>query len=643
MASKNKTDAKHSTLPFRQRAENLLLEKNAESIIANEQSIQVTQDLVHELQVHQIELEMENNELREVQFDLEESKARFEDLYDSAPVGYFTVSKEGLILQANLTLSTLLGLALGELLKQPLTRFIHREDQDIFYLLRKRLSSSNPSIESSAKKQTCELRMLRADGTTFWGQLTSVFTKSVNEDSEDLNVVLLDVTEKHQYEYLLQDSERTLLEAQRIGKMGNWHLDHENGRLTLSTEVYRLLELKQEDFGGHYEDFLLAVHLDDRETINQLYAHQSPSQQPFEIEHRLRLKDGRIKWLRQRGETDFDSNGEPLYSHGIVQDVTETRQVSDSLKTSEKRFRDIAHISADWIWEVDSNAIYTYASKSVYTLLGYRPDEILGKTPFDFMPPDEVIRVGEEFSRIVATKSSFKDLENIVIGKDGASHITLTNGTPILDGHGELLGYRGVDRDITQYREMENKVRDLAFFDTLTKLPNRRLLCDRLAQSIAASKRNECYCALMFLDLDNFKQLNDSYGHDVGDLLLIEVSKRLQSIVREIDTVARYGGDEFVIILNTLNTNRSESKDYARVVAEKIIATLSQPYLLHEIAGEDESLFKHYCTASIGIVLYYADFASQDTILKQADIAMYESKGAGRNTIHFSDHDQVGI
>ena len=109
MASKNKTDAKHSTLPFRQRAENLLLEKNAESIIANEQSIQVTQDLVHELQVHQIELEMENNELREVQFDLEESKARFEDLYDSAPVGYFTVSKEGLILQANLTLSTLLG------------------------------------------------------------------------------------------------------------------------------------------------------------------------------------------------------------------------------------------------------------------------------------------------------------------------------------------------------------------------------------------------------------------------------------------------------------------------------------------------------------------------------------------------------
>ena len=429
MASKNKVGTKHPTSPFRQRAEDLWLEKNAESIIANEQSIPVTPDLVHELQVHQIELEMQNDELHQAQFDLEESRARFEDLYDSAPVGYFTVSKEGLILQANLTLSALLGLARGELVKQPLTRFIHREDKDIFHLLRKRLSSSNPSIESTANKQTCELRMLRADGTTFWGQLTSVFTKSVNKDSEVLNVVLLD--------------------------------------------------------------------------------------------------------------------------------VTESRRVNDALKISENRFRDIAHISADWIWEVDSNAIYTYASQSVYTLLGYRPDEILGKTPFDFMPPDEVIRVGEEFSRIVATKSSFKDLENIVIGKDGTSHITLTNGTPILDGHGELLGYRGVDRDITRYREMEAEVRDLAFFDTLTKLPNRRLLSDRLTQSIAASKRSERYCALMFLDLDNFKQLNDSYGHEVGDLLLIEVSKRLQSIVREIDTVARYGGDEFVIILNTLNINRT--------------------------------------------------------------------------------------
>jgi diguanylate cyclase (GGDEF)-like protein len=176
-----------------------------------------------------------------------------------------------------------------------------------------------------------------------------------------------------------------------------------------------------------------------------------------------------------------------------------------------------------------------------------------------------------------------------------------------------------------------------AYFDTLTKLPNRRLLNDRLTQTIATSKRSRHYGALMFLDLDNFKPLNDVHGHEVGDLLLIEAASRIKHCVREIDTVARFGGDEFVVVLSDLHSDPKEATVQAGIVAEKIRSALFQPFTLSlHRPGKTVVTVEHHCTASIGVTLLLHDDAHCEAdFLKWADAAMYQAKKAGRNQIRF--------
>jgi diguanylate cyclase (GGDEF)-like protein len=190
--------------------------------------------------------------------------------------------------------------------------------------------------------------------------------------------------------------------------------------------------------------------------------------------------------------------------------------------------------------------------------------------------------------------------------------------------------------DITERKLMEEQVRLLAFFDPLTTLPNRRMFNDRLNQAMAASKRSGRCGALMFLDLDNFKPLNDTHGHEVGDLLLIEVARRLRGCLREVDTVARFGGDEFVVMLSELDGDKTQSTDQARGVAEKIRTSLAAPYLLtRNQPGKEDKVVEHKCSISIGVVVFVNHEVSQSDLLKWADAAMYQAKSDGRNTIRF--------
>ena len=177
----------------------------------------------------------------------------------------------------------------------------------------------------------------------------------------------------------------------------------------------------------------------------------------------------------------------------------------------------------------------------------------------------------------------------------------------------------------------------MAFFDTLTGLPNRRLLSDRLHQVLAASMRSECYAAVMFMDLDKFKPLNDKYGHSVGDLLLIEAARRIENCLRAVDTVARFGGDVFVVLLHELDRDRERAIGQAQIVAEKIRATLSQPYhLLYQTGDQPPLAVSHECTVSIGMVLFHGRHANHERVLARADAAMYQAKECG-NAIQFMD------
>ncbi|MDO8931028.1 MAG: EAL domain-containing protein, partial [Rhodocyclaceae bacterium] len=203
--------------------------------------------------------------------------------------------------------------------------------------------------------------------------------------------------------------------------------------------------------------FIEFVHPDDRQATLDEMARQMQRGYSLNFQNRYRHRDGSYRWLSWRA--DFDRNERVTYA--VATDITERKQAEEELRRSEQRFRDVAEASADWIWEVDAAGRYTYVSEGVKRMLGYAPDEVVGKTPFDFMAPAEARRIGELFGSIAAQKTSFSELENTVLDKNGMPHITLTSGMPILDAAGELVGYRGIDRDISTRRAAENRVKRL--------------------------------------------------------------------------------------------------------------------------------------------------------------------------------------
>jgi diguanylate cyclase (GGDEF)-like protein/PAS domain S-box-containing protein len=323
--------------------------------------------------------------------------------------------------------------------------------------------------------------------------------------------------------------------------------------------------------------------------------------------------------------------------------------------------------SQEGILVTDAENNILRVNKSFTQLTGYSADEVIGK-------PADILKSGRQDSEFYAAMWESINRDKYWQGeiwnkrKNGDVYPEWLSITAITNPEGLITNYVGTFTDISQRKADEERIKDLAYYDSLTKLPNRTLLFDRLNLALNASNRNKTHGALMFLDLDNFKTLNDTLGHDRGDQLLIEVGRRLQSCVREVDTVARLGGDEFVIMLEFLDEQEIEAAIQAHAVAEKIRSNLAEFYVLKTnidravalpaatlspslavdragslpaatlppslaVENKTQSFVEHYSTGSIGFVLFMGHETSSEDLLKRADLAMYQAKQAGRNVI----------
>jgi diguanylate cyclase (GGDEF)-like protein/PAS domain S-box-containing protein len=443
-------------------------------------------DLLHELQVHQIELEMQNEALRQAQMALEEARDRYLDLYEFAPVGYLTLSAEGVIDAINLTGAKLLGAERRQLLLHPFVTRVAPEDRDAWL-------RQFENVKQHAAHLGMELALLRGDGTQFHAQLDGV-------------------------------------------------------------------------------------------------------------------------------PHTFDVCGTALRL--AFSDISARKQAEDEL-----RIAAVAFSTQNGMTITDPEAVILRVNSAFERLTGYSADEAVGKSMSLLKSGRHDPLFYQRMWQALHQEGQWKG-EIWNRRKSGQVYAEMLSIAAIVAPERGITHYVANFSDITEDKEAEAEIHRLAYYDALTNLPNRRLLQDRLVQAVASTARSGQYGAVFFIDLDNFKALNDTRGHDVGDLLLVEVAHRLRAGVRECDTVARLGGNEFVVLLENLGAEIHEAAALAKNLGEKLHLSIDQPFSLKG--------YEYHCQISIGVSLFHLGDTVED-LFKHADLALYQAKNAGRNLLRFFD------
>jgi diguanylate cyclase (GGDEF)-like protein/PAS domain S-box-containing protein len=386
---------------------------------------------------------------------------------------------------------------------------------------------------------------------------------------------------------------------------------------------------------GYEQDEMLG------KNVHALIHHTYPDGRPYPREHchvrcaTLRGEsthvDTEVHWRKDGSSFPVEYWSHPMYRNGelvgaVVNfvDISERKHAEEALRESEGRYRAMAEQSADWVWALDINGRHTYSNQRGAAILGYGVAEFLAADSIELVHPDDRSLFRETFQKAVTKHCGW---QNVVLRwqhRNGSYRILESSASPLLDETGQLIGFQGVDRDITERRQAEERIQFLAHHDSLTGLPNRILLRDRFELALAMAGRAKSHVAMLFLDLDNFKVVNDTLGHAAGDQMLLSVVERLSRCTREGDTISRQGGDEFIVLLH-------EVPDLETVegIAGEILNELAEPMA---VIGRQLNT-----SCSIGIAIFPEDGTDFDSLLQKADTAMYNAKDAGRNTYRFFD------
>ncbi|OAI10678.1 diguanylate cyclase [Methylomonas lenta] len=421
----------------------------------------------------------------------------------------------------------------------------------------------------------------------------------------------------------LNQREQQLRSFYDLNLLGLTIISPNKGWLRINDYLCNLLEYSEQELRGmnwaqltHPED--LAA---DAEQFNRLLTNEIDS---YSIEKRFISRTGKVVPAKLVVGCVRKLNHEVDYLTAMVEDITDRKKAEREIGIAATIFD-----SQQCMLISDANELILRVNSAFTRITGYSQEEVIGKNP-------SLLKSGKHDASFYAAMWESINNQGMWEGeiwnrrKDGEVYPEYLNITAVKDNNGLVTNYVATFTDISQIKAAEIEIRNLAFYDPLTNLPNRRLLSDRLKQAISSSNRTGKAAALLFLDLDNFKVLNDSLGHAIGDLLLEQVAERLKGCVRECDTVARLGGDEFVIMLEELSEHAIEAAKKTEFIANKILTTLNKPYQLAQHPYNN--------TPSIGIVVFNGKKPQpHEDLLKQADIAMYQAKKAGRNGICFFD------
>lgn len=436
-----------------------------------------------------------------------------------------------------------------------------------------------------------------------------------------------DIQERKSAETLLRDTTEQLELAIMGADLGRW--DHD---LTIEKGYY-LDERSCSMLGRDPSDCNIGrawghlIHPDDLPgTLEAMRAHLSGIAPAYEAEYRARHSDGHWVWMGNRGKVvQFSQQGQPLRMVGTLMDISRRKRVEGELLATQAELQATLNALPDLVFEFNHEgryrAIHSHDGQDLIQPGNRQIDRLISEV----LPHEaaDICMAALQEAREVGRSSGKQYSLELERGKQWFELSVVRK--PTLVGEEERL--IAIARNITKRKLAEQAIERLAFHDTLTGLPNRRMLGDRMETALAASQRHQKHGAVLFLDLDKFKHLNDNFGHDVGDLMLQEVAQRLLQCIRAVDTVARLGGDEFVVLIQNLSIDAADARLHATTVGHKILSSLNEPYRLQE--------HTHTITPSIGATLFLGHSVTAPDLLKQADLAMYEAKAQGRNTICF--------
>lgn len=528
------------------------------------------------------------------------------DLIERIGVGIYIIQERKFI-YASPSFLAISGYTLEELQDKFPLDLVHPDDRDFV---------RQKAVESLKGKasEPYRYRFLKKNGG--WAWILERVT-SIQYRGQPASVgSFMDITEYKHLEDDLRRSEerfRTIIE-----EMNETYYEVDlRGHFTFVNDtICRNLGIPKEQLIG--ASYKLTTPMEDIDKTFKIFNEMYRTGEPVKgLKNRYIDKDGNVRWVELAAFPIRNEKGDIIGFRGMGEDITERVKAEEALRKSEERYRTLLEEMDEAYYEVDLRGNFTFVNDALCRLLGYTREEAVGLNYRAYTPQEDWENVYRAYNSVYRTGTSLRWYPMIQLTKDGRKLYVENSVLPLRGEKGEIIGFRGISRDVTERKILEQKLSEMATHDPLTGLPNRILFDDRLNMGLAQAQRNGSRLAVMMLDLDWFKRVNDTYGHGVGDQLLKLVAQRLASNLRKSDTVGRMGGDEFVLLLPQIGAIEDATK-----VAQKILDSFGEPFAIN---GYNLNI-----TTSIGIAVYPENGDRVDVLLTNADTAMYHAKDEGR-------------